>query len=276
MTATRREYFTPDEVFKTVQSKIDEVCSLGEKIDYLTFVPDGEPTLDIHLGQSIVKLKTLGYKIAVISNSSLLANESVRSDLMCADWVSLKIDSVLPEVWKKINRPHGSLELKDILKGIEQFASVYQGVFVSETMLVKNINDTEASMRATAEVVQQLHPRKAYVLIPTRPPAESSVAPPDETALASAYQIFTEHGIDTEFLVYSEGDDFTYGSDVVKALLDILSVHPMRKDAVQKFLSRSRSERDILEHLLRDNRIHEIIYNNNSFIVRTIAAVHNT
>jgi len=42
-----------------------------KKIDYLTFVPDGEPTLDISIGEEIVLLKQIGIPIAVITNASL-------------------------------------------------------------------------------------------------------------------------------------------------------------------------------------------------------------
>jgi wyosine [tRNA(Phe)-imidazoG37] synthetase (radical SAM superfamily) len=36
-----------------MEKKIDEVRKAGESIDYLTFAPDGEPTLDINLGREI-------------------------------------------------------------------------------------------------------------------------------------------------------------------------------------------------------------------------------
>ena len=66
----------------------------GESIDYLTFVSDGEPTLDINLGHAIQLLKPLGIKIAGITNASLIWREDVREELLKADWVSLKMDSV--------------------------------------------------------------------------------------------------------------------------------------------------------------------------------------
>ncbi len=44
-------------------------------MDYLAFVPDGEPTLDLNLGRVIEDLRPLGIKIAVITNSSLIETE---------------------------------------------------------------------------------------------------------------------------------------------------------------------------------------------------------
>jgi len=52
-----------------VKEKADSPKSLGHAVDYLTFVPDGEPTLDINLGQEIEMLRPLNIKIAVISRA---------------------------------------------------------------------------------------------------------------------------------------------------------------------------------------------------------------
>ena len=43
-----------------------------------------------------------------------------------------------------------------------------------------------------------------------------------------------------ELLTGSEGTDFSYSSDAEKELLSILAVHPMRKDAVEKFLNKAK------------------------------------
>lgn len=76
-----RFFYSPEEIFRSVADKVDKARTLGEKIDYLTFVADGEPTLDINLGPSIEKLRPLGIPIAVISNSSLINRQDVRVNL---------------------------------------------------------------------------------------------------------------------------------------------------------------------------------------------------
>ena len=72
MQIEREEFYHPEEIFKEVENKIREAMGRGEPIDYLTFVPDGEPTLDRNLGKEIEFLKQVGIKIAVITNSSLI------------------------------------------------------------------------------------------------------------------------------------------------------------------------------------------------------------
>jgi wyosine [tRNA(Phe)-imidazoG37] synthetase (radical SAM superfamily) len=87
-------FYSPTEIFREVEDKVKKSKEKGELIDYLTFVPDGEPTLDINLGQEIKLIKPLGIKIAVITNSSLIDKKIVRENLMKADLISFKIDSV--------------------------------------------------------------------------------------------------------------------------------------------------------------------------------------
>ena len=51
MEVERRPYYSPQEIYDEVKEKVESSQSQGLAIDYLTFVPDGEPTLDINLGQ---------------------------------------------------------------------------------------------------------------------------------------------------------------------------------------------------------------------------------
>jgi wyosine [tRNA(Phe)-imidazoG37] synthetase (radical SAM superfamily) len=66
--------------------------------------------------------------------------EDVRRDLEQADLVSVKVDSVAEDVWRRINRPHPSLVLERVLDGIREFSSSYKGMLISETMLVRGVN----------------------------------------------------------------------------------------------------------------------------------------
>jgi len=270
MSIKRKEYFLPEDIFFEVSEKVKQLQSTGERIDYLTFVPDGEPTLDINLGETIDLLKLLGIKIAVITNSSLLWDEEVQKDLLKADWVSVKVDTVDEKIWHKIDRPNGKLELEEIISGIKTFASSFKGMLVTETMLVKEMNDNIESLRKTAQVISELNPYKAYILTPTRPPAEIFVEPPSENNLNLAYQTFLDLINSVELLVYSEGTNFSYSSDAEKELLSILAVHPMRKDAVEEFLSRSKTSWSLVDDLIRNNLLKKVKYSNNTFIIKNI------
>jgi wyosine [tRNA(Phe)-imidazoG37] synthetase (radical SAM superfamily) len=141
---------------------------------------------------------------------------------------------------------------------------------VTETMLVKGVNDSAESIKSIVELIKQVNPDKAYILAPTRPPAEKSVEPPSEENLNEAYQIFNTSINKVELLAYSEGTDFSYSSDVEKELLSILAVHPMRKDAVEKFLNKGRSDWNLIENLIANNVLKEVKYSDNTFFVKNI------
>jgi wyosine [tRNA(Phe)-imidazoG37] synthetase (radical SAM superfamily) len=115
-------FYEPGDITRAVQDKVKKATEVGESIDYLTFVSDGEPSLDLNLGREIELLRPLGIKIAVITNSSLIGREDVRENLMQADWVSLKMDSVREEIWRRINQPYGTLRLNSILDGALEFS----------------------------------------------------------------------------------------------------------------------------------------------------------
>jgi len=272
MSIKRKNYYLLDEVFKEVSEKVKQLKSAGEKIDYLTFVPDGEPTLDINLGKEIDLLKPLGVKIAVITNSSLLWDENVRNDLMNADWVSVKIDTVDEKLWHKIDRPNGKLDLQKIITGIKTFASAFKGTLVTETMLVKGINDDTESIQKTAEIISQIKPEKSFILVPTRPPAEKFVEPPSEENLNIAYQIFCTLLSDVELLISNEGTNFSYSSNAEKELLSILAVHPMRKDAIETFINKANSKWDLIEKLINKSVLKEVKYSGSTFFVKNIKA----
>jgi len=134
MQVNRSAFYLPEDILREVQNKVDKAKDAGEAVDYLTFVPNGEPTLDANLGRAIELLRPLGIKIAVITNASLIARKDVRSALMKADWVSLKLDAARREIWRKIDRPHGALRLNSILDGALEFARAFKGEWVTETI----------------------------------------------------------------------------------------------------------------------------------------------
>jgi len=266
----RKPFYKPKEIKQAVDKKIKEAKEQREKTEYLTFVPDGEPTLDIYLGKEIEILKTLNIRIAVITNASLLSKKDVQEDLSNADCVSLKIDTVNKKSWKKINRPHRSLNISRILSASSDFSRDFQGELITETMLIKNINDNTQELEMIADFIERLVPKKSYISIPTRPPAEKWATPADEFDINSAYQVLNERGIDAEFLTGYEGNAFAYTGNVEEDLLSITSVHSMREEGVNNFLLKAKADWNIIDKLISDGKLVEVEYKGKKFYMRKL------
>jgi len=271
MQVERQAFYDPDSLAQEVQRKVEQVRAAGEAIDYLSFVPDGEPTLDLNLGREIELLRPLGIPIAVISNSSLVGREDVRQALLQADWVSLKMDAVQEETWHKVDRPHGSLRLEAILDGALQFAASYQGELTTETMLVAGVNDGQDHLTEVAEFLARLQPAIAYLAVPTRPPAEEWVHPPAEEALNHAYQILSQKVERVEYLIGYEGNAFASTGKVAEDLLSITAVHPMRQEAVDRVLARAGADGSMVRRLVAEGQLVEVAYRGDRFYVRKLS-----
>ncbi len=68
----RRAFLPVDDVVAEVTARVGQLRERGDGLDFLTFVPDGEPTLDLRLGEIIGRLRPLDVPIAVITNATLL------------------------------------------------------------------------------------------------------------------------------------------------------------------------------------------------------------
>ena len=266
----RISFYEPEEIVKEVEGKLERTREIGQAVDYLTFVADGEPSLDRNLGRAIELIQPLGIKIAVITNGSLLPLGGVREDLAKADWLSLKVDCRREKVWRRMNRPKPTLRLDEILEAAVEFAMVFEGELVTETMLVQGLNDERDCLSETADFLTQLQPAKAYLSIPTRPPTEKWVEPPAEESINRAYQIFTEQLETVECLIGYEGREFTLTGNPIDDILSITAVHPMRADALEDFLLQAEADWSIIEQLLKQGRLVELNYHKKRFYLRRL------
>lgn len=254
-----RRPFTPaHRVRRAVEDHLARSAGGGAGVDYLTLVSDGEPTLDVGLGRTLRELRGLGIPVAVITNGSLLHRPAVRRALARADWVSVKVDTVDERTWRRVNRPHGRLELDRVMEGLRAFARSCRGRLVTETMLVQGLNDTEIELERTAEFVATLAPHTAFLAVPTRPPAEAWVHPPGEETLVRAHALFQERLPRVELLLGYEGDAFPATGDPEADLLAITAVHPMRESAVRHLLREAGAGWDVVDGLLARGKLAEV------------------
>lgn len=265
-----RPFFAPEQIQDAVSSRLKKVTASGVNVDYLTFVPDGEPTLDIRLADNIGALRCFGIPVAVISNASLLWREDVRGQLAEADLVSLKVDTVDDATWRRINRPHSHLDLVRVLEGIQAFAAGYDGTLITDTMLIAGVNDTSEALVSSADFLADIQPQTAYLAIPTRPTTITELRGTDEAGLLRAHQIFSEKLEQVELLTKHETGIFGHTGDARNDLLAVSAVHPMREDDVRRLLAKDHAEWSLVQAMLSEGVLKVVEYRGQKFYLRPV------
>lgn len=265
-----RNFFTPGQIHDAVVARLRQTKEAGLRVDYLTFVPDGEPTLDSSLGDSIRSLRSLDIPIAVITNATLLSRVEVRAALAVADMVSVKVDTVDEAIWHRINLPHRELQLSVILQGIRQFAAEYKGSLITDTMLIAGVNDSDEALSATADFIASIAPQTAYLAVPTRPTTVMGVHGVDEDGLLRAHQLFSSQITEVELLAGHEVGEFAHSGNARDDLLAITAVHPMREDDVRQLLADDDAKWALVENLLANGELKVLEYQGSKFYLRPV------
>jgi wyosine [tRNA(Phe)-imidazoG37] synthetase (radical SAM superfamily) len=264
----RKDFYEPEKL-------VDEVGNHLKKLpgkhtpDYLTFVANGEPTLDINLGKEIRLLKRYGIPVAVITNASLIQDKHVREDLFEADWVSVKVDTTIDTVWEKLNRPLAWIDHGQILEELLASASDYTGKLHTETMLIDGYNDISKQLKQTASFISLLDPLKAYLSIPTRPPAVKDIKPAGEDKLTEAWHIFKTAGLDAELLTGFEGTNAGATGNAVEDILNITAVHPLRNDTMDELLKQNKADNRIVDSLIEQGLLKGVEYHGQTYYLRS-------
>lgn len=266
MTVARQTFHDPLTIVGAVRSKLDACRERAVQVDVVTIVPDGEPTLDANLGRLIEGLAALGPPVAVITNSSLLDLPEVRAELALADWVSAKVDAVDPEVWRRVDRSHGMLQLGPILAGLRRFAHDFTGTLVTETMLLEGVNDGERQLEALADELAEVAPSIAYIAVPIRPPAEPWARPSPPARVLRAFELLSRRVAKVELLVGDPPAPVASSGELERDLLAITAVHPLDEDAVVE-LGGGRQALEVAASLVADGRLAAVPYRGRTFFL---------
>lgn len=257
----------PHELYFLLKKKVEELEKKKIHFDYISFVPNGEPTLDINLGKSIMLIREFGYKIAVFTNGSLLWNDNVKENLFFADYVSVKVDTTDEEKWLKVNRPHRKLSIEKVLSGINEFANLYKGILTTETMLVKNLNDDLEDLERTCNFLKTVKRNLSYFAIPIRPPVEKYGVAPSMERLKEISEFVKNNLSDVDMLCCPESNDFRAAENIENEMLGIISVHPMRETAAKSFIQSIGGNIEQLNEMLRRGLLREFVYNGERFFM---------
>jgi len=190
------------------------------------------------------------------------------AQVLQADIVSIKVDSVIKETWHTIDRPHGTLDLDEVFNGVHWFAQLFKGKLLTETMLIKGVNDNQKEAQAAATFIADLNPDTAYLALPLRPPAEDWVKPPDGEALMLVFDTFKGQIDQVELMMGLPESNLAPGEDAIQILLSTLAVHPLSTADIQQFFDERNIPISQLSSLITNDLVKKITYNNTDFYLR--------
>lgn len=257
-----RRQWTPEDC---VVEQVRDTVSKHTCIDYLTFSGSGEPTLHNGLGRIIQRIKkTCPFKVAVITNGTLLYEPNVRENLMNADLVIPSVDAVSTKVFQKINRPHPELRIEMILQGVQTFSREYQGSLWIEVMIARGFNDTAEELECIAKKLEQMRVDKIQINTVTRPPSESRIEPAEKEALELARDILGDRA---EIIGDFVGEKALFEeADVRERILSIIGRHPDSARHISAILGIPQTViEDALRQLVAEGRVTPIDYHGERF-----------
>jgi wyosine [tRNA(Phe)-imidazoG37] synthetase (radical SAM superfamily) len=228
--AARRAYVPEEDILAEVRAALGR---LDGGIDWITFAGSGEPTLHAGLGRMIREVKALTpTPVAVLTSGALLFQEDVRRDLLPADAVLPSLDAGTERTYRAVNRPWPGLAFDRLVEGLVAFRAEYRGRLWVEVMLLGGLNDSDDELNGIAAVLRRVRPDRVYVNVPTRPPAEAWVRPPDPERLARAVGLLGA----TAEMMSANGCGPPPSGDLAEHLLGTLLRHPLSEDEMRRDL----------------------------------------
>ncbi|PKL60631.1 MAG: radical SAM protein [Methanomicrobiales archaeon HGW-Methanomicrobiales-4] len=175
LSVTRQEFFPVREVL----DELDKFLESSPGLDYITLSGDGEPTLSLSLGEVIRHIRNQypSYRIAVLTNASLLGVPQVRLDLRSADLVLPTFSTMEEETFRAIHRPVPGITARSILDGIVQFRREFSGEIWLEVFIIPGMNTSDDELAELRRVIPLIHPDRIQVNTLDRPGTEGWVNP---------------------------------------------------------------------------------------------------
>ena len=242
-----------------VIAEIDQFVKKDPDLDYITFSGSGEPTLHSGIGKIIDHIKTCypDYKIAVLTNGTLLFDPLVRKRLLPGDLVVPSLDAVTDIVYRKVNRPLASMDLQQMIDGLVTFRNEYSGQLWLEVFIVPGINDTYEELTAFKEVIHKIRPDRVQLNSLDRPGTEHWVESADLAALEGIREFFAPMNVEIISRAKLKGtNNLQQTRNRRRQILALLSRRPCTLADLVEALEIPQSEATlVLQTLLAENKI---------------------
>lgn len=179
------------EVTDALEMKLAEMKADGALPDVITFAGNGEPTVHPQFNEIIDDTIALrdrycpDAKVSVLTNATMLSKPTVFEALLKVDNNILKLDTVDTAYIKRVDRPNGRYDVREIIGYMKKF----RGKAVIQTMFLKgevdgiDVNNTgEEYVAPWIEAVKEIAPREVMIYTIDRETPQKGLlkATPDE------------------------------------------------------------------------------------------------
>jgi wyosine [tRNA(Phe)-imidazoG37] synthetase (radical SAM superfamily) len=234
---------TPDAYvpLDAVKEELTAFLSTSPDLDFITFSGSGEPTLHSGIGEmaGFIKENFPAYRLALLTNGTLLGREDVRTKLLAIDVVIVSVDGGSTEAFQRINRPHPGLSLGDMEAGLVSFRKIFTNSLWVEVFLVPGCNTSREELARIRGMLERVHPDKVQVNTLDRPGAEGWVVPMDKEELGEAASFLQ----DAELISSVKGRRFPgEGDDLADRILAVVQRRPMTLEDISRMLGIDMSE----------------------------------
>ena len=261
-TIERKGYIPPEKIIIDLKEYLKRATIPP---DYITLGGSGEPTLHSLIGVIISEIKKItSVPVAVLTNSSLLYQDEVKKELLGADVILPSLDAVMKPVFEYLNRPHPSLQIHQIVKGLKDFRKAFQGEIWLEILFCLGVNDSKSEVKALKEAIQEINPNKIQLNSVDRPPAEDFAFPVSTEKLE---EIQKEFGEKAEIIAGRIFDSPT--SPILNGkirIFNLLKRRPCTLIDISKALGIHQNELvKLLDILRKEGKVYHRMYNNQCY-----------
>jgi len=234
-----------DEILKEINEAVKKY-----DFDVLTITSNGEPTLYPYLDDLVDKLQN--HKLLILSNSSTIHDKKIQKTLCKFDIVKLSLDAVTPKIFKKIDRPHKSVDINKIINGMIEFRKIYEGELIIEILVVKGINDKEDEFEKINGILAKIKPDRVDISTIDRPPAYNVEGVSIDRLFELSQKIENQH----IFIPTREKLDFKVENLTKEELLTTLKKRPFSETDVKNIFDEHTQR--LFNDAMKENLIEEV------------------
>ncbi len=203
LTAKQAEYVPT----KDVLAELDDLLSTNPNLDFITFSGNGEPTL--HNGfleiAAYIKSNYPQYKVCLITNSTLMADESFTARLLnnghsCIDVIMPSLDAITQDVYEKIDQPEATVKANEVTAALEHFSQQFDGKIWLEIFILPGVNDTDDELQQFEKVLKNMRVDKVLLNCLDRPAPYDWVKAATSEQMQRVKLFFTSCGIESEII----------------------------------------------------------------------------